>query len=250
MPAIDHSVTSTPDDLVSVSFSTNSFAPRINILNKNLPNFQKSATETLGGIALVSAVECVLSYSDEIQSLRAKLIPSVDDALRHEKAEEQLSAKLTNWGSAPPPALTKTFAYLRLRRNHIAHANQSPHQSLKEITKNYGTMISSYWNQQPTSLPGLSFASQTYSVNTEQEAFSLLNLCRVVMEKYDALLCSTIPQAHMESFALNHFISSNRKLRGRSLTDRYRKFSTHFRESYGTRLAMTAADFDAAWLNA
>lgn len=249
-PAIDHSVVSNPDDLVSTSFPTNSFAPRIDIRNKLLPKFQKAATETLGGLALVSAVECLLSYSDEIQSLRAKLIPTTDDALKHEKAEEQLSIKLTNWGGAPHTALTKSFAYLRLRRNHIAHVNQEPHQSLKDVTKNYGSMLSTYWNQQPATLPGLSFTSQNFSVSTEQEAFSLLNLCRVVMEKYDDLVCSTIPQPNMESLALNDFISANKKLRGRLLNDRFRKFSAHFRDNYGSQLAMTLHDFDSASVNA
>lgn len=249
-PAIDQSVASHPDSLVTASFPTNAFAPRIDIRNKLLPKFQKSATETLGGIALVSAVECLLSYSDEIQSLRSEIIPTTYDALTHKKEEEQLSAKLTSWGAAPPTALTKSFAYLRLRRNHIAHANQEPHQSLKEITKNYGSMLTTYWSQQPTTLPALSFTGQNFSVSTEQEAFSLLNLCRVVMDKYDDLLCQTIPQSDMEAFALSKFISSNKKIRGRSLKDRHRKFTKHFKENYGAQLAMTAPDFDLAWANA
>jgi hypothetical protein len=249
-PAIDQSIASHPESLVTASFPTNSFAPRIDIRNKFLPKFQKSATETLGGIALVSAVECLLSYGDKIQSLRSEIIPTTYDALKHEKEEEQLSAKLTGWGAAPPTALTKSFAYLRLRRNHIAHANQEPHQSLKEITKNYGSMLTTYWSQQPARLPGISFTGQNFSVSTEQEAFSLLNLCRVVMEKYDDLLCLTIPQSQMEAFALSKFISSHKILRGRSLNDRHRKFAKHFKDNYGAQLVMTAPDFDCAWVNA
>lgn len=249
-PAINQVVASHPDSLVTASFPGNSFAPRIDIRNKLLPNFQKSAAETLGGVALVFAVECLLAYSDEIQSLRSEVIPTTYDALTHKKEEEQLSAKLTSWGAAPPTVLTKSFAYLRLRRNHIAHANQEPHQSLKELTKNYGSMLATYWSQQPTKLPSLSFTGQNFSVSNEQEAFSLLNLCRVVMERYDDLLCQTIPQSHMESFALRKFILSNKALRGRSLNDRHRKFTKYFKNNYGVQLAMTAPEFDCAWVNA
>lgn len=249
-PAIDRLVASNPEDLVSASFPANVFGPRINIRNKLLPKFQSTATETLGGLALVSAVESLLSYSDEIQSFRAELIPTTADAIKHERSEDQLSLKLAHWGNAPHEALTKSLTYLRLRRNHIAHVNQEPHPSLRSLTKNYGIMLSTYWAQQPTNLPGLSFSSKNFSVNTDQEAFSLLNLCRIVMEKYDDLVCATIPQPHMESFALRNFIASNKNLRGRSLVDRYRKFSAHFRDNYGSQLAMTANDFDQAWVNA
>ncbi|MGE8228938.1 hypothetical protein [Stenotrophomonas hibiscicola] len=249
-PAINQVLAEHPDRFVTESFPGNSFAPRINIRNKILPDFQKSATETLGGVALVFATECLLSYCDEIQSLRSEVVPTIHDVITHKKQEEQLSEKLTHWGAPPPVALTKSFAYLRLRRNHIAHANQDPHQSLKELTKNYGNMLSTYWGQQPTKLPGLSFASQDFSVGSEQEAFSLLNLCRVVMEKYDDLLCQTIPQSAMETFALRCFILSNKHLRGRSLSDRHRKFAYHFKLNFGVDLAMTEAEFDCAWANA
>jgi len=248
-PAIHELIASKPDDLVSQSFPENSFSPRINIRNKFLPQFQQFATETLGGIALVSAVECLLSYSDEIQSLRAALIPSAADAIEHEKAEEQLSLKLTAWGSAPSIALTMSLAYLRLRRNHIAHVNQEPHPSLRSVTKNYGKLLSTYWAQQPTKLPGISFSSLVFSAGTEQEAFSLLNLCRVVMEKYDALVCSTLPQPRVEAFALQNFLGTNKDLRGRPLADRYRKFAAYFHDNFGSPLAMTTNEFDRAWVN-
>lgn len=249
-PAISQAAAEHPDRFVTESFPENSFSPRINIRNNSLPEFQKSAMETLGGVALVFATECLLSYSDEIQSLRSEVVPTIHDAITRRKQEEQLSEKLTHWGAPPPAALTKSFAYLRLRRNHIAHANQDPNQSLKELTKNYGSMLAAYWGRQPTKLPGLSFTSQDFSVRSAQEAFSLLNLCRVVMEKYDDLLCQTIPQSDMESSALRSFIQSNKHLRGRSLSDRHRKFAYQFKLSFGVDLAMTEPEFDRAWANA
>lgn len=249
-PAIDRFVASNPEDLVGASFPANPFGPRIDIRNKRLPDFQKKATSTLGGLALVSAVECLISYSDDIQSFRCLLTPSPADNLNHEKAEEQFSLKLTSWGSPPLASLTNSFAYLRLRRNHIAHVNDEPHPSLKSIIKNSGSSLSKFWSQQPTSLPGLFFTSHDFIVTSEQQAFSLLNLCRVVMEKYDALLCSTLSQPHLEAYALEKFIASNKRLRGRSLADRHRKFCVYLRENYDVQLAMNANTFDTAWANA
>ena len=249
-PTIDPHVAASPEGFVSNTFPTNSFGPRIDIRNKFLPKFQKAATKTLGGLVLISAVEYILAYIDEIQSLRAELTPTSADALTHDKVEEQISLKLASWGFAPHTAPTRSLTYLRLRRNHIAHVNHEPHPSLKAVTKNYGGLLSNYWAQHPTTLPGLSFTSQDFSVSTEQEAFSLLNLCRVTMEKYDTLFCSTLSQPHLETFALHYFASTNMSVRGRSLADRYRKFSSYFRSNYGTQLAMTANEFELAWVNA
>ena len=165
-PTIDQLVVASPEALVSASFPENSFGPRIDIRNKLLPRFQRAATETLGGLALVSAVECILSYCDEIQTLRAQLTPSPGDSIKDEKAEEQLALKLTAWGSPPNIALTKSLAYLRLRRNQIAHVNTEPHPSLTSVTKNYGRVLSTYWAKQPTALKELSFTSQDFSVST------------------------------------------------------------------------------------
>jgi hypothetical protein len=233
--------------MVSATFPANPFAARIDVRNQFLPKFQKSATETLGGIALVSAVECVISYLDEIQFQRAEIIPSAFDTFKDEKAEEKISHKLTGWGAKPNLELTKTLAYLRLRRNHIAHANDDPHASLKAVTANYGNLLANHWAKQPSVLSDLQFTSQNYLVSTEKEAFSIINLCRIVMESYDQLLVSTIPQRNLEEFELKRFMASNKAIAGHKIEARFRKFSAQFRQNYGASVVMTIDEVGLVW---
>lgn len=246
-PGIDEAASLQPEKNVSASFPENSFSSRIDIRNRLLPGFHKVATETLGGIALVSGVECVLSHLDEIQDFRAELAPTIVDTFKHDKAEEKISHKLASWGAPPSLELTKTLAYLRLRRNHIAHANQDPHPSLKAVTAQYGNLLTNYWAQQPASLPDLQFTSKNYLVRTEKEAFSLINICRIVMEEYDGILCSTIPQSTFEAFELKKFITANKAIRGHKIETRLRKFSAQFRQNYGTEVTMTCDELSRAW---
>jgi hypothetical protein len=230
--SIQSIITTNPTQLTSVSFPDNQFAPRINVRNSDLKLFSDKAFFTLGHLTLVTSVEYLLSYLGEIESFRSSILPTQADTIEHEQPEEQLSQKLIAWRSPAPEPIIKTIAYLRLRRNHIAHANEEPHRSLKSLVKDHAHKLTTFWANQPTKLPGLSFRATNFSEFGEQESFSLINLCRATMEIVDDIFCSTIPSHVMENFAANEFARQNRALKGRAPQDRCRKFAAYFRDQY------------------
>jgi len=231
-------------ELVGTSFPDNPFAPRINVPNSDLASFGSKALVTLGKLTVVVAVEYLLYYLQELEEFRAHLIPEDAETPKHDQPEEQFAQNLIRRGCSAPKPLIRTITYLRLRRNHIAHANDSPHQSLRTVVKDHAHQIAKFWNGQPTKLPGLSFSSMQFSEVDEAQAFSLVNLCRVIAEEIDPIFCRTIPEQVMERYAAANFAGNNRSLKGRTSRDRQRKFIAHFRNQYGGISTLGSAELD------
>lgn len=230
----------------SGSFTTevypeNDFSERLHIKIEALPTFRTKAFHTLVSMSVIASVEYLLSYIEEIEELRANITPSVHDDIKDEKPEEQLNLKLSHWlGKAPESALIKTMAYLRLRRNHIAHVREEMSDGYRSLIKNDSNHLNTYWAKQPTKLSGFDFSKKTYDEFEVNDVFALINLSRVCMREIDSLMLSTISEESIASYELPSFLA-NKKLNGLTVEVKSRKFAAFLQHQYGQKISCADA---------
>lgn len=217
-------------------YPDNEFSERLHVKIETLPEFRAKAFHTLVSMSVIASVEYLLSYIEEIEEFRANVIPSVHDDITDKKPEEQLSLKLSNWlGENPESAIIKTMAYLRLRRNHIAHVREEMSDGYHSLVKNDANHLNAYWSKQSTELNGFDFSRKSFSEFEVNEVFALINLSRVCMRKIDSLMLSTIPEESIANYELPNFLS-NKKLNGLTVDVKSRKFNAFLQHQYGKKM--------------
>ncbi|WP_134082375.1 hypothetical protein [Thiohalophilus thiocyanatoxydans] len=127
-------------------FPDNQFSERLHIKASALTEFRRKSFNTLVGVSLISAVEYLLYYIEEIEDYRASVLPSLHDSINDDKPEQQLASKIKAWGGNEiHSAIIKTIKYLRLRRNHIAHLGEEMTQDFSSLIKNDANHLNGYW---------------------------------------------------------------------------------------------------------
>lgn len=222
-------------------FPENNFSERLHIKIEALPAFRTKAFHTLVSMSVIASVEYLLSYIGEIEEFRARVMPSVHDGVNNEKSEEQLRLKLKKWlGKEPESALIKTIAYLRLRRNHIAHVQEVANDAYSSLLKNDSNQLNTYWAKQSTELNGFDFSKKSFSEFEVNEVFALINLSRVCMRSVDSLILSTIPEENIAGYELPNFLS-DKKLKNLTIEVKSRKFNTFLQHQYGKKISCADA---------
>ena len=114
---------SRPKDFTSTVFPRNPFAERFYRRIDELHSFGATSSVIELQTGIIAAVEYALAYLEEIQSFRAAVRPSAEDQIHKDGAEEKIFEKLSGWSGTPAPkGYFTTIGYLRLLRNHFAHA--------------------------------------------------------------------------------------------------------------------------------
>lgn len=218
-------------------FSENEFSERLHIKIEALPAFRTKAFHTLVSMSVIASVEYLLSYIEEIEEFRASVETSIHDAITDKKPEEQLKQKLSHWlGEVPESAIIKTIAYLRLRRNHIAHVREDMSEGYRSLIKNDSNHLNNYWAKQATELNGFDFSLQSYAEFEVNEVFALINLSRVCMRKIDSMMLSTISDESIAIYELPNFLA-NKRLNGLTVDVKSRKFTAYLQHQYGKRMS-------------
>ncbi len=217
-------------------FSENEFSKRLHIKIKALPDFRAKAFHTLVSMSVIASVEYLLNYIEEIEEFRSKVMPSVHDGIENSKPEEQIKQKLTNWlDKEPESEIIKTIAYLRLRRNHIAHVEEDMNGVFSTLIKNDSNNLNKYWLKQATELNSFDFSHKSYAEFEANEIFALINLSRVCMRKIDAMMLSTIPEENIAKYVLPVFLANN-KLNSLTTDAKSRKFEAFLLHQYGKKM--------------
>ncbi|PSU90890.1 hypothetical protein C0W35_16070 [Photobacterium kishitanii] len=231
---LTHNVAST---YTTELFSENEFSERLHIKIEALPTFRTKAFHTLVSMSVIASVEYLLSYIEEIEEFRANVKASFHDAITDKKPEEQLKQKLSHWlGEDPESAIIKTIAYLRLRRNHIAHVREDMSDGYRSLIKNDSNHLNNYWAKQTTELNGFDFSQQSYVEFEVNELFALINLSRVCMRKIDSMMLSTIPDESIAIYELPNFLA-NKRLNGLTVDVKSRKFKAFLQYQYGKKMS-------------
>jgi hypothetical protein len=187
-------------------------------------------------MSVIASVEYLLSFIEELEEFRSKVIPSEQDEIKDNKPEEQLKLKLAKWlGHEPESAVIKTIKYLRLRRNHIAHVREDLSEGYGSLIKNHSSQLNSYWSKQPAELNGFDFAKKSYAEFEINEVFALINLSRICMRKIDSTVLSSITEEAILDYELPKFLE-NKKLNGLTEDVKSRKFSTFLQHQYGKKM--------------
>ncbi|MGP5176524.1 hypothetical protein, partial [Psychrobacter immobilis] len=179
------------DSFTTEIFLENEFSKRLHIKVGALAELRNKSFHTLVSMSVIASVEYLLSFLEEIEEFRAQIIPSVHDAIKHKEPEEQFKLKLTSWlGNEPENGIIKTIKYLRLRRNHIAHAREDLSEGYRSLIKNDSNYLNIYWSKKTTELKGFDFAKKSYAEFEPNEVFALINLSRICMREIDSIMLS------------------------------------------------------------
>ncbi|AEF04626.1 hypothetical protein [Alteromonas naphthalenivorans] len=229
------------DSYTTEVYPENKFSDRLHIKIEALPAFRTKAFHSLVSMSVIASVEYLLSYIEEVEGIRANIMPSVHDEITDKKPEEQLNLKLRHWlGKDPESAIIKTIAYLRLRRNHIAHVREEMSDGYRSLIKNDSNHLNTYWAKQSTKLNGFDFSKKTYDEFEVNDVFALINLSRVCMREIDSLVLSTISEESIASYELPRFLA-NKKLNGLTVEVKSRKFAAFLQHQYGKKMSCADA---------
>lgn len=236
-PALERASVQEGKRMTTDTFPDNPVAFRIHIMNEALPAFREKALGTMAGMGFMTATEHLLRYMADIQSFRGELSPATVENINKDSApEDALAIRLKAWGVVIEDNLVRTIRYLRLRRNQVAHANETPHQAYLSAIRKDGRHLEKYWAAQPTRLPDLDFLRTEHSGFRMAEVFSLMNLCFVCLERLDDLFINSMPVSILEEQQIARFIEENKELNGHSFKLRYRKFKRKFEQNFGLTL--------------
>lgn len=184
---------SAPDDFTTTVFPTNPFAHRIYRKMKDIPALAAGSAQIGFQMAIVAGVEHALAYVEEIEDFRALVCPSPADTIGLKAAEDQLYAKMTAWTGAPPiVGPYRTLGYLRLLRNHYAHVNDMPTQAFASYLATHSHHLQQFWTNGITDLGKLKFRTLPNGPLTPENAFAVMNLLRVMIEKIDREFIATL----------------------------------------------------------
>lgn len=153
-----------PSQYTTDVFKANPYAQRIYRPLHDLPSFLNGNEQVALRMSVIAGVEHCLAYLQDIQLFRGSLISSPQDAIKDDAEEEQLRRKIEGWaGRVPQPGHFRTLTYLRLLRNHYAHANDILHSAFKSFIRANGTILNRFWANGITDVGELDFKTAANS---------------------------------------------------------------------------------------
>jgi hypothetical protein len=214
-------------------FNKNGYAERLHVKISALGDFRKKSFHTFAGITLISSIEYLLSYINDIQDFRSLISPSIADQESDKKPEIQLEKKLKSWiDSVEIEGLIKSIKYLRLRRNHIAHVRASLTDDLKSLIKNDSNYLNKYWGKKKTNIYDFDFSNINMSEFDDTEILAIVNLSGVCMKIIDELVIQSVDADDIVKYEVVRF---NEKLGKNQLPLRKKvsKFNGYLASNYG-----------------
>lgn len=164
-------------------FANNSFAPRINVRIKELPNFQKLNEKFTFGSYLSTSYEVVSYFIKDSLQLLSEINTSTFQVTDDRQLEKKFFLTLGSSGCTQPDIeLITTLKYIRLRRNHFTHLAESISDQLKTLVNSLGSQLNSYWSN---AISELDFSNQNVLTFSESETIDLLKILRIVTETLD-----------------------------------------------------------------
>jgi len=247
---LSNSIKDSDSRFTTEAFPDNKFSERLHIKVEALPLFREKAFHTLVGMSLITAVEYILNYIEEIEKYHSYVAPCDHDSIKDNKPEEQLKKKIKGWlGTGPEIAIIKTIRYLRLRRNHIAHVRDEMSQEFSSLLKNDSNLLNSYWMAKPSELYDFNFSKEEYSSFSVNEVFSLVNLTRICMREVDKIVVSTLSIEDIAQYEISEFLK-NDDIKRLKISSKIRKFRAFIKHKYGTPLQCSEEEYTAYVSNA
>ncbi|MDY7523132.1 hypothetical protein [Sphingomonas sp. 10B4] len=226
-----------PDGFTTSVFPANPYARRIYRQMKDLPAFAMASEQIELQMGVVTGVEHALAYVEEIESFRAVVHASPADGIAVKAAEDQLLAKMTEWStSAPVTGNYRTLGYLRLLRNHYAHVNEEPTSAFAAYLANHSHHLQRFWTNGITDLGGVQFRTLPDGPLTPDNAFALMNVLRVMIEKIDQEFVATLTLADV-IWVVAAEVFDRVKGNDRNPEPFARKVRAALREGYGEKFA-------------
>ncbi len=181
------------------AFPRNEYAKRIHVRFDSLLDFSNRARAVSAGTSITLGVEHLLSYISDMVQLKHEIsrVPAVHNDT--DSPEDYLAKSLQAWGVAmvnPITGFIKTIKYLRIRRNHIAHARIRPTNRCRQFIRQHSHELNRFWNER-TAMDGLDFASEDISSFSEPEAYTCMKLLRVCVEEIDLVVASTFDESDL-----------------------------------------------------
>jgi len=191
-------------EYTSSLFPDNEFSQRLNVKQSQLAKFRNDVGDANKAVCLVLGTEYLLSFIEEVELFREEVVPGSPQKIFCDAAENQLLQKLLIWERRPVERpIFRTVTYLRLRRNHLAHARTELSSDLKRITSQESTELNSYWGKRRTKLDGFDFSDKAVNRFSTEESFSIINLIRVCIEEIDLMVVNSIGVMDIMKYELN-----------------------------------------------
>jgi len=172
-------------------FPTNEFSKRIRVKFDELLQFRDSSKATTAGMSVSFGTEHLLYYLEDVIYLKLKISPVSESSKKYSSPEERMLNNLTHWGiTNVDTGIIKAIKYLRLRRNHIIHANSKINEKFERFLKKESYHLNKYWSAR-TSIDGLDFSDRNVGKFTVNEVYTCMKLLRVCLEEIDILVGST-----------------------------------------------------------
>ena len=209
-----------PDTSVMTTdvFPDNEFSPRIHVRFDSLFAFREQSKSTIAGISVTFGVEHLLSFVADVIQLKCAV--SGVDAIQDdtESIEDFLSKCLNFWGVglvSPITDFLKTIKYLRLRRNHIAHARTELTDGYRQFIRQNSHHLNKFWNAR-TSMDGLDFSNEDVFSFSEAEAYTCMKLLRVCVEEVDFAVAETFDESDLVLYLEARVLEHDSSLKGQS----------------------------------
>lgn len=237
------------EDSISHTYTTeqfpdNPYSTRIHIPIEGIPLFRQKALNSLLASNLLACIEYLLEYISEVQSFREKVVVLGTQNTPTDKApEDKLNTNIKKWSSNTlDSSFVKTLQYLRLRRNHIAHVNDSLSAELNSLIKNSSNLLNQYWESKGVNLFGFNFSSAKVSEIYIEEAFALTNIIRVCLRQIDSNIIETISEESIQKYEAKRFFHES-KTKHLKLSTGLRKFNAQLIQKYAQETPCSEESF-------
>ena len=170
-------------------FTKNKYAKKLHIRIKKLSEFQ-SKNQTIALASYFStSYELVTGYLKASQDLLSKINPASYNLQNRRSPESSYKATMISSGcSVPPTEIINTLKYLRLRRNHFIHLNDSISPYFKNYLQQQGASLNAFWNPSIN----IDFTNENILTFEENESIELLKILRIVVQELDKYLASNL----------------------------------------------------------
>lgn len=168
-------------------FSTNPYRRRIHIKLESIPAQQAENLNLTFGAYFTTCYEISSKYIAQVfEVLKVFNSLTAYSWNSQKEPEKNLVSLLTASGMAVPNSnFTDTFSYLRLRRNHYTHINETISPKLLGFITTNAARLNAFWNSSPRRLR-VNFTSTVVGDFTQNETVDLIKAIRICLIEIDA----------------------------------------------------------------
>ncbi len=222
-------------------FAQNPMASRINVTLDDLPTFQTLNQTFTFGAYISTSYEVVSHYIQDSLELLNVINPSTFQLIQDRQLEEKYFLTLASSGcTAVPREVIDTIKYIRQRRNHFTHLNDSLSNEISNLITNSGTALNAYWS---TAVSDLDFTSMDILTFEEDETIDILKLLRIIVQTLDSNLASNFSDTGVATFLANReFAPKPQRLNKDIVGQRIKKIKNLSNTEFGINLSDNVID--------